>query len=69
MYVARLENGSDEQADILDNFPYNWEQLNALAEKALTQAISEDEDEYLRDPFTKSVLRCAGIDNTETEEV
>ena len=53
LYAATLSNGSDEQAELLDEppFPESW--LNSEAEKAALGTYAGEDDEYMLNALTK----------------
>jgi len=65
-YAVGLDD-EEEKAKILENNPYDKEWLCAEAEMATAQ-IFTDNDENLPDAFISSILRCAGIDDSEMND-
>lgn len=66
MYAARQASGEDE---ILDFNPFDMEWLGRDAEPATLCIECEDGDRYVLDALVQAVLRNAGIDPLQDEEV
>lgn len=66
MYAAQQEDGDDE---ILDINPFDMEWLGRDAEPATLCIECEDGDRYVLDALVQAVLRNAGIDLLQDEEV
>lgn len=75
IYVAGLNDGlyagsleeCPEQAEILDNNPFDRDWLLSEAEDATRYVVAEDGDPYVLKALTEAILRNAGVEE-ETEE-
>lgn len=68
MFAAGLPNDSDEQAELLDENPFNEKWLSSEAENATLGTCAGEEDEYILDALATAVFRSAGIQIPEEGE-
>ena len=66
LYAAALPNESDEQAELMDENPFDEVWLSSEAENATLGTYAGEDDEYMLNALTNAVFRIAGI---EIEEV
>lgn len=65
LYAATLPNESDEQAELLDENPFDEVWLSSEAENATLGTYAGEDDEYMLNALTNAVFRIAGIEFDE----